>query len=384
MKNTLITSFKYATALPKLKNIDITETPIMARLYVREMVLFAFGFSIEVINGNDVTPIEKRLQETSDLLEIQQIIRNGSFLFSYPFHNSTDSFLSSNFGFIPPPSHNTPNPVNTPIQSFDKLISNLNDRINTIKKGRIAWQSKTCLFEIFKQKRIPPDFQRLQILIESTKPPPNYEENFNKLKSEQNSSIERAAQIHREIEEISSALSETKQKLKNETEKNLNLRSKLNKIQKLKTEEDIVKERDALKQDNEALLRKNQELNSMYLILKQKLEKMENDCNEFKDELVKCFKLSLDENNMGNLITKIKSLKNGQIPKEPTDSEGNATATDEEEFKSLLKSNDELENRINHLQSENETLYKRLKNEMEEKIRALRIQLAEAKNEQNR
>ncbi|OHS99468.1 hypothetical protein TRFO_08416 [Tritrichomonas foetus] len=80
ISNTLVTTFKHATTLPNLTEIDFRNTPLSKYPFVREMCLFAFGFSIRLINGKEVTDEERNLSNYKYRPEAEATVRNGEYI----------------------------------------------------------------------------------------------------------------------------------------------------------------------------------------------------------------------------------------------------------------------------------------------------------------
>ncbi|OHT09989.1 hypothetical protein TRFO_20993 [Tritrichomonas foetus] len=128
---TLISSFKNATELPNLIEIDFRETPLSSRFYVREMTLFALGFSIQIINGVPISPQELNLSTLNTRVGIENAVRKGEFLVAYPNSSPVNNFLTSNFGFCSPQISSEIS--QTFSQYNDQTTLNINNTLNLYK-----------------------------------------------------------------------------------------------------------------------------------------------------------------------------------------------------------------------------------------------------------
>lgn len=315
--NTGLCSFKGADNLQKLKLIDIRNTPLSRKFYLHEMVLFAFGFSVCNINGEEVNDLEKRLQELYDLKEIQEKIRKGAFLFGYPDNNkSVNEYVGFGIKYrktVDEEKQNLSNDENK-IYNLKLLLEKIVSTTNTLKGNENINNNNIKYLErsYFNEND---ELKKLIIRAEAMKKPKNYDEKFNKLLDEKKMYENDLKELENEIEELNACLENTMRNLKNETENNLALRMKLNTILNLQncrnntnTDLSFKEQFQKIRMKNQALSKENNELQTKYNSLKEYFLTINQNFSDYRAKIETHLQIPFTNNDLNTFVNSIKFM----------------------------------------------------------------------------
>ena len=362
VNNTLISNFQNAVDLPNLVEIEFKQTPLSKLFYVREMTMFAFGFSIKKINGVPVSQQEMNLSQLPAKFGIENAIRRGDVFYSYPNFEPPNNYITSNYGFL---SQKSSMELSNVFSKFDEmyasdykyinnlernktipcdhLVSNLLKNISILQKSRneLSFPSKWFNLQQWRSSSQSEQVEHLRFQLYGLKPSPKYNNSIENYKLQKQITEKKIPLLKHQIHEKQKAFSQVQVSLRHATELSFDLQMKLkdanvgnltiysNDIKKNKNELSFCSQK---KKEYEALLSKlKEEFEQLKSLVENTDGLKENDSKENKSsdesndiDIQKLLSLESQQDNEIELLKKNKSVieaENAKLIKELEDLE---------------------------------------------------------------
>ena len=231
LRNSMISTFKNSMEVSTLENIDFRGCPVEKYPFSREMCLFAFGFSIKVINGEPVKQSEYNLQNHQKKAEIEKIVRAGEIIVLNNNENYVKCHTYTSLDNSLYSIKSSPKKEESKHFSVNQLIQNISETTNMLHDLRIknGLNNDCFMFQIpmkYTEDSIPELIQKLN----SLKSPSEYKKDQIRLEAQRTKANEAITQLQNSLNNLNAKLQGSENSLAAANETNSRIHQEILKL----------------------------------------------------------------------------------------------------------------------------------------------------------